>query len=75
MTIPLNDIIDKDIATRLSTSLNTQLELTITAAATESIREDIVMSTYVILADDFQTPILFRGISAKVNEVLKAKLQ
>jgi len=75
MTIPLNDIIDKDIATRLSTSLNTQLELTITAAATESIREDIVMSTYVVLADDFQTPILFRGISAKVNEVLKAKLQ
>ena len=71
----LNDIIDKDIATRLSTSLNTQLELKISAAATESIREDIVMSTYVILADDFQTPILFRGISAKVNEVLKAKLQ
>lgn len=68
----LNDIIDKNIAVSLSTSLNTQLELTITAAATESIREDIVMSTYVVLADDFQTPILFRGISAKVNEVLKA---
>lgn len=71
----LNDIIDKNIAVSLATSLNPQLELAITAAAKEQVREDIVMSTYVVLADDFQTPILFRGISAKVNEVLKAKLQ
>lgn len=74
MTMPLNDIIDKDIAVRLSKSMSTQLELNISAAATASVREDIVMSTYAVLADDFQTPILFRGISAKVNEVLKVKL-
>lgn len=71
----LNYIIDKDIAVSLSKSLSTQLELKISAAATASVREDIVMSTYAILSDDFQTPILFRGISAKINEVLKVELQ
>lgn len=71
----LTDIIDKDVSKCVINSVGQPIELTISDVAPEHVSEDIVMSTYVVLIDDFQTPILFRSINSKINEVLKGELQ